>query len=227
VIGTNGDASVGSATSGDDVFVLATHGTASLGSATLTGGADGGQLRLRRQPGRRRQRQVVRVESVDLDAKLGLGPARHRRHHGHRARPARTPSSTCARTRPAPSRSIASRDATLRAPTGQAGHHLGRPRPDASPPPSGDLTLTPGLVATRNISISAGGALKVDDVRADAGSVLLSGATVSAGAVSASEDLTLKATSGGRHHDQLQGRPRPDRAGLDAEPRLGRQHRSA
>jgi hypothetical protein len=91
---------------------------------------------------------------------------------------------------------VAARDATLRAPSVtlesvQAGRDL------SVGSTTGDFTLTNSLSAVRNISVSAAGALKVADVRANAGSVSLVGATVTAGNVSASEDLTLRALSGG------------------------------
>jgi filamentous hemagglutinin family protein len=176
-IATSGDAVVGSATAGDDVFVIATHGTASLGSAALTGqGPDGVSLNFSGNPDAAGNGRVVSVESTDLDAKLGLA----------------TGSVTGATTVTV----RAGRDAILQAPTirldsVQAGRDL------SVTATGGDFTVTENLTATRNITIGAAGALRVAEVRADAGSISLTGATVTAGAVSASEDLTLKALSGG------------------------------
>ena len=197
VLGTNGDAIVGQATSGDDVFVLATHGTASLGSAVLTGaGPDGVSFDFDGSPDVAGNGRVVRVDSVDLDAKLGLGTGSVTGSTAVSVRAGRDAIVDVAKDLPGGFSVIASRDATLKAPSARL-DALSAGRDLTFATTAGDLTLTTALVATRNISISAGGALKVADVRADAGSVLLSGSTVTAGNVSASDDLTLKATAGG------------------------------
>ncbi|WP_293898516.1 filamentous hemagglutinin N-terminal domain-containing protein [Phenylobacterium sp.] len=197
VIGLNGDAIVGSATAGDDVFVLATHGTASLGSATLTGaGADGVSVDFDGNPDVSGNGRVVRVESVDLDARLGLGTGAVTGSTAIQVKAGRDAIVDVAKDLPGGFSVIGARDATLRAPSARL-DTLTAGRDLTFATTAGDLTLTAPLVATRNISISAGGALKVGDVRADAGSILLSGSTVTAGSVTASDDLTLKATAGG------------------------------
>ena len=197
VVGTNGDAIVGQATAGDDVFVLATHGTASLGSAVLTGaGPDGVTFDFDGSPDVAGNGRVVRVESVDFDAKLGLGTGSVTGSTAVSVRAGRDAIVDVTKDLPGGFSVIASRDATLKAPSARL-NTLSAGRDLTFATTAGDLTLTTTLVATRNISISAGGALKVADVRADAGSVLLSGSTVTAGNVSASDDLILKATAGG------------------------------
>jgi filamentous hemagglutinin family protein len=196
-IATSGDASVGSATAGDDVYVIATHGTASLGSAALTGlGADGVSVDFDGNPDVAGNGRVVRVESTDLDASLGQGKGFVSGATGVTIKGGQDAIVDVTKDLPGVFQIVAARDATLKAPTVKLDAiTAGRDLTFATT--SGDLTLTNNLTATRNISISAGGALKVADVRADSGSVLLSGSTVSAGNVSASDDLTLKATAGG------------------------------
>jgi filamentous hemagglutinin family protein len=197
VVGVNGDAIVGSATAGDDVFVLATHGTASLGAATLTGAApDAVGFDFDGNPDVSGNGRVVRVESLDLDARLGLGTGSVTGSTIVSVSGGQDAVVDVIKDLPGTFSVIAARDATLRAPTANL-NTLTAGRDLTFATTSGDLTLTTPLAATRNISISAGGALKVADVRADAGSILLSGSSVAAGNVSASEDLTLKATVGG------------------------------
>ena len=60
----------------------------------------------------------------------------------------------------------------------------------------GDFNSTAALVATRNLSIGAAGALTVGDITASSGSITLTGRSVAAGAVMAGQDLTLKASNG-------------------------------
>lgn len=196
VIGTNGDAILGSATAGDDVFVLATHGTASLGSATLTGGPDGVSFDFDGNPDASGNGKVVRVESADLDARLGLGVGAVTGATKVSVKAGQDAVVDLAKDAPGAFSVVAARDATLRAPTARLDTiSAGRDLTFATT--AGDLTLGVNLSAARNISIIAGGALKVADVRADAGSITLGGATVTAGAITASDDVTLKATSGG------------------------------
>lgn len=197
VVATNGDASVGSATAGDDIYILATHGTASLTSATLTGASPDVVGRdFAGNPDVAGNGRVVLVQSSDLDAKLGLGTGGVTGATAVTVQAGRDAAVEVIRETPGTVQVSAARDATLRAPTVtlnavQAGRDL------SLGSTTGDFTLTNALTAVRNISVSAAGALKVADVRADAGSVSLIGATVTAGNVSASEDLTLRATSGG------------------------------
>jgi filamentous hemagglutinin family protein len=197
VIGTNGDAIVGSATAGDDIFVLATHGTASLGDATLTGNSpDALGLEFVGNPDAASNGRVVRVESSDLDAKLGLSTGGVTGATAVTVRGGRDAIVEVTRETPGAVSVVAARDATLRAPTVRldsvtAGRDL------AVGSTTGDFTLTNSLTAVRNITVTAAGALRLGDVRADAGSVVLTGGTIQAGNVSASEDLTLRATTGG------------------------------
>jgi hypothetical protein len=62
---------------------------------------------------------------------------------------------------------------------------------------AGDLTSSQALSATRNITLGASGALSVADVTAANGSIALSGRTVSAGALTASLDVTVTSNGGG------------------------------
>lgn len=197
VIGTDGDASVGEASVGDDIFVLATHGAASLGSATLTGaGADIVGREFAGNPDTAGNGRVVRVESSDFDAKLGLGTGGVSGATAVTVRAGRDAVVEVTRETPGAFSVTAARDATLRAPTVRLDSvNAGRDLTLGST--TGDFVLTNSLTAIRNITVSAAGALTLGDVRADAGSVTLTGATVRAGNVAASEDLTLKATSGG------------------------------
>jgi filamentous hemagglutinin family protein len=197
IVATNGDAIVGSATAGDDIYVLATHGTASLGSGTLTGAApDAVGLDFAGSPDVAGNGRVVLVRSTDLDAKLGLGTGGVTGATAVTVQAGRDAAVEVMTATPGAFQVTAGRDATLKAPTVtldsvQAGRDL------SVGSTTGDFTLTNALTAVRNISVSAAGALKVADVRADSGSVSLVGATVTAGNVSASEDLTLRALSGG------------------------------
>ncbi|WP_296599944.1 filamentous hemagglutinin N-terminal domain-containing protein [Phenylobacterium sp.] len=196
VVATAGDASVGSATAGDDIYVLATHGTASLGSATLTGaGQDVVGLEFAGNPDMAGNGRVVQVQSSDLDARLGTGTGSVVGASAVSVIAGRDAVVEVTGT-PGAFTVTAARDATLRAPTVALDSvRAGRDLSIGST--TGDFTITNSLSAVRNISVSAAGALKVADVRADAGSVTLVGATVTAGNVSASEDLTLRALSGG------------------------------
>lgn len=195
VVATSGDAIVGKATAGDDIYVIANHGTASLGDATLTGAApDAVQVEFIGSPDVAGNGRVVRVESLDLDAKLGLGTGGVTGATRVDVRAGQDAVVDVLRETPGALSVIASRDATLRAPSVRLDNvSAGRDLTVGST--TGDFTLTNSLTATRNVTITAAGALRVADVRADSGSVSLIGGTVTAGAVSASEDLTLRATS--------------------------------
>ncbi|WP_293346155.1 filamentous hemagglutinin N-terminal domain-containing protein [Phenylobacterium sp.] len=197
VVATNGDAIVGDATAGDDIYVQATHGTASLTNATLTGAApDAVGFDFAGNTDAAGNGRVVQVTSIDLDAKLGLGTGGVTGATTVGVLAGRDAAMEVIKATPGSFSVTAARDATVRAPTVtldsvQAGRDL------SVGSTTGDFTITNALTAVRNISVSAAGALKVADVRADSGSVSLVGATVTAGNVSASEDLTLKALSGG------------------------------
>lgn len=197
VVATSGDASVGSATVGDDIYVIATHGTATLGDAVLTGQApDAIGTSFAGNPDAADNGRVVYVESTDFDAQFGLGAGGATGATAVTVRAGQDAVVDVVREPPGAFSVVAGRDATLLAPTAGLGSvSAGRDLTVGST--AGDFTLTATLVATRNVSVSAAGALTVGDVRADQGSISLTGASVTAGAVSASEDLTLKATSGG------------------------------
>lgn len=196
-IATGGDAIIGAATAGDDIYVQATHGTASLQSATITGAApDDVSVTFAGSPDTAGNGRVIQVLSTDFDAKFGLGVGGASGatsvvvQAGQDALvdlPTATPSALSV---------IAARDATLKAPSVSADSvTAGRDLTVGST--TGDFTLTNSISATRNVTVSAAGVLKVADIRADFGSVSLTGSSITAGAVSASQDLTLKATSGG------------------------------
>ena len=197
LIATNGDAIVGTATAGDDIYVRATHGTASLTTATLTGtGPDAVGVSFAGNTDTAGNGRVVEVRSTDLDAKLGLGTGGVTGATTVAVVAGRDAAVEVASATPGAFSVTAARDATLRAPSVTLDSvSAGRDLSVGST--TGDFTLTNALTAVRNISVSAAGALKVADVRADSGSVSLVGATVTAGNVSASEDLTLRALSGG------------------------------
>lgn len=197
VVATDGDAIVGDATAGDDVFVLATHGTASLGNATLTGaGADAVGADFAGNPDAAGNGRVVRVQSSDLDAVLGLATGGVTGATSVVVEAGRDAIVEVTRDTPQAFTVVAARDATLRAPTVRLDAVTsGRDLTIGST--VGDFVLTTTLTAVRNITVNAAGALRVGDVRADAGSVTLIGSTVQAGVLSASEDVTLRTLSGG------------------------------
>ncbi|PZQ57954.1 MAG: hypothetical protein DI570_18960 [Phenylobacterium zucineum] len=197
VIATSGDATVTDATAGDDVFVIATNGTASLGSATLTGtGADTVQSNFAGNPDVAGNGRVVVVESTNFDARLGLGAGGVTGATSVTVRAGQDAVVDVLKETPGSFSVVAARDATLKAPTVRLDAvTAGRDLTVGST--TGDFTLTNALSATRNVTVSAAGALRVADVTANAGSVTLIGSTVTAGAVSASEDLTLRALTGG------------------------------
>ncbi len=182
---------------GDDIFILANHGTASLGDATLTGASpDVVGVEFVGNPDTAGNGRVVRVESQDFDAKLGLGTGGVTGATAIAVRGGRDAALDITRQSAASVSVVSARDATLRAPSIQLDNVTsGRDLTIGST--TTDFTLSSPLVAVRNITVTALGALRVGDVRADAGSIILQGGTVQAGNVSASEDLTLRATTGG------------------------------
>jgi filamentous hemagglutinin family protein len=197
VVATNGDAIVTEATAGDDIFVIANNGSASVGSATLTAGAaDTVQVSYSGNPDVAGNGRVVQVESTNFDARLGLGAGGVTGATMVTVRAGQDAVVDVTRETPGAFSVVAARDATLRAPTVRLDAvTAGRDLTVGST--TGDFTLTNTLSATRNVTLSAAGALRVADVTANAGSVTLIGASVTAGAVSASEDLTLRALTGG------------------------------
>ncbi|MEW5686351.1 MAG: filamentous hemagglutinin N-terminal domain-containing protein [Pseudomonadota bacterium] len=197
VVATSGDATVTEATAGDDVYVIATNGTASLGTANLTGtGADAVQSNFAGNPDVAGNGRVVLVESTNFDARLGLGVGGVTGATAVTVRAGQDAVVDVLRETPGAFSVVAARDATLKAPTVRLDAVTsGRDLTIGST--TGDFTLINAISATRNITVSAAGALRVADVTANAGSVTLVGSTVTAGAVSASEDLTLRALTGG------------------------------
>lgn len=197
LVATSGDASLGSATAGDDIYVIATHGIASLGDAVLTGlGADAIGVSFAGSPDTIGNGRVVQVQSTDFDARLGLGTGGVTGATAVSVLAGQDAFVEVVRETPGIFSVTAARDATLKAPNVALGSvAAGRDLSVGST--TGDFTLTADLVALRNVSVSAVGALRVGNVRADQGSITLTGASVTAGSVSASEDLVLKATSGG------------------------------
>lgn len=197
LIASSGDATVGTATAGDDIYLRATNGVASLTTATITGaGADTVGVSFAGNPDTAGNGRVVQVESTNLDARLGLGSGRVTGATVVTVLAGQDAAVEVLTPTPGAFSVTAARDATVRAPTVTLDSvSAGRDLSVGST--TGDFTLTNALTAVRNVSVSAAGALTVADVRADSGSVSLTGATVTAGNVSASEDLTLRALSGG------------------------------
>lgn len=196
VIATSGDAILGTANSGDDVYVLANNGAASLGQATVGTGADGVSFGFSGNPDEAGNGRVVLVESTNGDARLGLGTGSIAGATAVTVRAGQDALVNVTSALPGAFQVVGARDVTLTAPSFSL-ESITAGRDLTLNTTAGGFTATQALVATRNISISASGALQVADVRADSGSVSLTGATVTAGAVRASEDLTLKALSGG------------------------------
>ncbi len=196
VVSLNGDATVTNATAGDDVYVIANNGTASLTSATSTGRApDSVSFSFPENLDAAGNGQVVSVTSGQ-DARLGLGTGSVSGATVVTVRAQQDAFVDIASALPGTFSETAGRDASLKAPAVSldlvsAGRDL------AIATSVGDFTLTRALNATRNISIGAAGALRVGDVTAASGSISLTGATVTGGAISAAQDLTLKALGGG------------------------------
>lgn len=197
LIASSGDAIVGTATAGDDIYLRATNGVASLTTATITGaGADTVGVSFAGNPDAAGNGRVVQVESTNLDARLGLGAGGVTGATVVTVLAGQDAAVEVLTPTPGAFSVTAARDAAVRAPTVTLDSvTAGRDLSVGST--AGDFTLTNALTAVRNVSVSAAGALTVADVRADSGSVSLTGATVTAGNVSASEDLTLRALSGG------------------------------
>ncbi|MDB5425785.1 MAG: hypothetical protein JWQ29_3201, partial [Phenylobacterium sp.] len=196
IFSQGGGAAVGTATAADDIYVGATGGTASLKTAVITGaGFDNVSQDFPGNPDTFGNGRVVSVTST-ADARLGLGTGSvsgatvvvvDATQDAFVDLPGALPGSLSVR---------AGRDASLKGPTANfslitAGRDLSLLLT------GGDFTNTGALTATRNIAVGATGALRLGDVRADAGSITLTGSSVTAGALSAAEDLTLRATGGG------------------------------
>jgi filamentous hemagglutinin family protein len=192
-----GAATVGSATAGDDIYVLATGGAASLKTASITGGgADAVGLNFSGNPDSAGNGHVVAVQSASGDALLGLGQGEVSGASTVNIKAGQDATVDVASAISGTLSVSAARDVTLRAPSVtfdavQAGRDL------TLTATSGDFTSTKTLVAANNITIGAAGALTLGDVTSSAGTIALTGGTITAGALSAAQDLTLKATAGG------------------------------
>jgi len=191
-VSATGDASVGAAVAGDDVYVLSGSGTASLASATSTGaGADAVGPDFVGNPDTSANGRVVSVTSTTGDARLTgsvTGATAVTVQAGQDA-------TVDAASLPGVVTVSSGRDTFLRAPTVNLDSvHSGRDLTLAAT--VGDLTISQNLVAVHNISLGATGALHVADIRADSGSITLSGASITGGTLTANQDLTLRAASG-------------------------------
>ncbi len=191
-VSATGDASVGAAVAGDDVYVLSASGTAALGSATSTGtGADAVGPSFAGNPDSSGNGRVVSVSSTRGDARLTgnvTGTTAVTVQAGQDV-------TIDAASLPGALTVSSGRDTFLRAPTvSLSSVSSGRDLTLAAT--VGDLTVSQNLVAVHNISLGATGALHVADIRADAGSITLSGASITGGTLIANQDLTLRAANG-------------------------------
>ena len=197
VLSSGGSATVGTAQAGDDVYVMASGGNATLTNAILTGGApDAVGLVVNGSPDVANNGRVVSVSSLDGNAVLGQLTGSVSGATAVSVVAGQDALVQVAATLPGALTVSAQRDATLSAPTVnfnavQAGRDV------TLMTTSGDFTGVNPLVAARNLSIGASGALTVGNITAASGSITLTGRTVSAGALVAGQDLTLKATGGG------------------------------
>ena len=196
IFSQGGSATVGTATAADDIYINATGGTASLKTAVITGqGFDAVSQAFPGNPDTFGNGRVVSVTSTG-DARLGLGTGSvtgatvvvvDATQDAFVDLPGALPGALSVR---------AGRDASLAGPS--ANFNLINAGRDLSLVlTGGDFTNLGVLSATRNIAVGASGNLRLGDVRADAGSITLTGATVTAGSVTAAQDVTLRATGGG------------------------------
>jgi filamentous hemagglutinin family protein len=196
VFASNGDASVGKASAGDDIFVASSRGAASLGSGVLTGaGPDAVAAAFAGNPDSSGNGRVVRVESASGDARLGLGTGSVTGATSILVRASQDAFVDVVQDLPAAFQLQAGRDGSLRAPTASlSAIQAGRDVTLATT--AGDFTATQPLTASRNISITAVGDLRLGDVTASNGSITLGGRSIEAGHVNASQDISLSATGG-------------------------------
>ncbi|HZZ30650.1 MAG TPA: filamentous hemagglutinin N-terminal domain-containing protein, partial [Phenylobacterium sp.] len=197
VSSSGGSATVGTAQAGDDVYVMASGGAATLTNAILTGaGPDAVGLGLAGSPDVAGNGRVVSVQSVDGNAVLGQQIGSVSGATAVSVVAGQDAIVQVASALPGALTVDAARDATLSAPTVsfnaiQAGRDV------TLMTTAGDFTSTNPLVAARNLTIGASGALTVGAITAASGSIMLLGSTVTAGALNAGQDLTLKASNGG------------------------------
>ena len=195
----SGEARVDRATAGDDVYVLATHGDAVLGSARGTGLApDTVGLSFSGNPDRAGNGRVVQVDSSDLDARLGLAGtgAVERAVTRVNVQAGRDAQVELAGETAGALQIQAMRDASLTAPTARL-EAVNAGRDVTLTSLSGGFSANQPLIAARNLTVVAAGAVRLGQARADAGSLSFIGASVAADLVVAKEDLTLKARAGG------------------------------
>jgi filamentous hemagglutinin family protein len=196
VSSSGGSATVGTAQAGDDIYVLASGGTASLTNAVLTGSApDTVGPAFAGNPDTAGNGRVVAVQSTDGNAMLGLQTGGVSGATSVNVSAGQDAIVQVATALPGALSVSAGRDATLSAPTVsfnavQAGRDV------TLETTAGDFTSTNGLVATRNLTIGASGALSVGNIVAGSGSITLTGRTVTAGSLTAGQDLILTATNG-------------------------------
>jgi|GEM_PF-2550565 len=197
VSATGGAATVGSATAGDDIYVLATGGAASLTSAALSGaGSDSVGLAFAGNPDAASNGRVVAVQSSDNNALLGLTTGAVSGATKINVQAGQDATVDVAGALPAGLTVNAQRDAIVKAASVnfdavQAGRDI------TLTTTAGDLANTHALTAARNITVVTPGSLQLGDISATGGSIALTGRSVAAGALTAGQDLTLKATGGG------------------------------
>jgi filamentous hemagglutinin family protein len=196
VSSSGGSASVGTAQAGDDTYVLASGGDASLANATLTGaGADQVGPGFNGNPDTAGNGRVVSVRSVDGSATLGsatgsVSGATTVSVIGGLDATVQLPTAL-----PGALTVTAGRDASLTAPS-VTFNAVTAGRDVTLMTTGGDFTSTAALVASRNLSIGATGALNVGNITASSGSISLIGRTVTAGTLTAGQDLSLTTTGG-------------------------------
>ena len=196
IFSQGGNASVGAATAADDIYISATGGAASLKTAVITGqGFDAVSQAFAGNADTFGNGRVVSVTSTG-DARLGLGTGSvtgatvvvvDAGQDAFIDLPGALPGALSVK---------AGRDASLTGPSANS-KLINAGRDLSLAITGGDFTNLGVLSATRNIAVGASGNLRLGDVRADAGSITLTGATVTAGSVTAAQDLTLRATGGG------------------------------
>ncbi len=176
---SGGSATVATATAGGDIVIQASGGTASLTNAVITGAG-----------------HMVSVQAAGGDALLGLGTGSVSGAAKVSVQASQDAIVDLPTALPGTLSVGAGRDATLRAPT-VVFDAVTAGRDITLTGTAGDFSSTRNLVATRNITIGAAGALQLADITASSGSITLTGTSVTAGALNAGQDLTLKALNGG------------------------------
>ncbi|MBS0335167.1 MAG: filamentous hemagglutinin N-terminal domain-containing protein [Proteobacteria bacterium] len=196
-LSATGDATLGAGVAGDDIYVLSSGGTASLTSATLTGkAADVVGATFVGNPDTADNGRVVGVLSTSGSASLGQGTGSVSGATAVNVVGGLDASVQLPGGLPGALTLKAGRDVTLSAPTA-AFNAVSGGRDVTLITTAGDFVSTAPITAVRNLTLGAAGALKVGDINASSGSISLTGTSVTAGALKAGQDLTLKATSGG------------------------------